>query len=266
MKSVSFPVFLCLCLFALPPAGAEQEDIRWFDSVLEPKEALDLVLDVSGIVESVAVSEASEVAAGTELLRLRARPQELRLREVEARLEHARARLAALERKEARYDELREDGLVSEDQWMDLSLQLIDARAAVAAAGSERAMAGEELNRRILRAPAPGVVFRLSRRPGEGVQPQEVLVELLNVESLRANFFLPVGFVGHFRTGEELMLFPADSSADADGVPARVDRVDPFIDPATGVMRLSVVLLAREDFFPGKNVRIRVATPPAAGQ
>lgn len=258
--NVSF--FLALAsLFPLSLSGAANER---FEAVLEPESAVSLALDVAGIVETVEVREGETVAAGGNLLRLRSRFEELKLREAEARLDRARERLAELERREARYAGLRERNLVSEDQWSELSLRIIDARGTVAMAGSEVDLAREELERRVLRAPARGVVFRVSRRPGEGVRPQDVLVELMSADRLRANFFLPARFVGRFRPGETVEVGVPGPDGESRRAEATVDRVDPFVDPATGVMRLSVLLPGGEkDLAPGDEVEIFIASPGA---
>lgn len=234
-----------------------------FEAVLEPAATLGLVLDVSGIVEAVSVSEGDAVAVGDELIRLESSVERLILKKAETRRELAEERLGHLMRKMDRYAGLKKQGLVSADQWGNLVLEVLNAREAFAIAEDDVEMARQSIARRSLKAPLDGVVFRVSCAPGEGVQPLEVLVDLMDVNHLRANFYLPQRFVGKFVPGQ-ILQFRVQGPSGSVQVEGRVDRVDPFVDPATGVMRLSV-LLASDVGSPGERLAIFLADTEGSG-
>ena len=228
-----------------------------FEAVVEPTASLDLALEVSGVVREVHVEEGELVEGGQPLLSLEDQLEQLAVEEATIRQRRAEERLAKLEVKRKRYERLRQQDLLSEDEYLDLLLQLADARSQEELARNQRAVAEEQLRRRTLFAPQAGMVFRSGPSAGEAVRPLESLVTLIDTTERIARFFLPARLVDRYEAGQEVPLRSVGSPQDAPPVLTTVQSVDPFVDPATSQFRLALRLPEDSPLPPGAIVELR---------
>lgn len=255
------PLFAAtLFLFApvLPsPLFAQNGPGESFEAVVEPTASLDLALEVSGVVREVQAEEGEFVDAGQPLLSLEDQLEQLAAEEATIRQRRAEDRLAKLEAKRERYERLQQQDLLSEDEYLDLLLQLADARSQEELARNQRAVAEEQLRRRTLFAPQAGMVFRSGPSAGEAVRPLESLVTLVDTTELIARFFLPARLVDRYSSGQKIPLRPVGARAETPPVLTTVQSVDPFVDPTTSQFRLTLRLPPDSPLPPGAIVELR---------
>jgi HlyD family secretion protein len=187
---------------------------------------------VSGIVMSVAVKAGDRVDAGTALFQLDIRDldasrvvAEARVKEAAAMRERARTQLALAE-------SVRDPRAISAEELVNRRSALAIADASQASAQAEVQRLGIEIERRTVRALAPGRVLQVKVRPGEmalaGVLATP-LVLLGDDERPRVRVDVDENDAWRFRPG-------AAAVAHVRGNPAlsaklRYERVEPFVVP-----------------------------------
>jgi HlyD family secretion protein len=122
---------------------------------------------VSGIVAAVAVRWGDRIEAGATLFRLDDRELQAQLPLAAARVQEAGARLARSKYQSQLTDRLREQHVLSEEQFRDRRFQVQIDEAALAEARAEMERIRVEIDRRTVRAPVAGRVLQINVRPGE---------------------------------------------------------------------------------------------------
>jgi RND family efflux transporter MFP subunit len=259
---------LWICLLLAGQAGA-QSDLQRTDysrigietsgadlrGIVECKTDLELAFPVSGIVAIVPVQEGAEVAKGALLLGLQQSMEAIdleRKREiwadkseftsVAAQLVLARKQLESAQRI---YDSSRG---ISAEELANRRLQvdlLMTERARIE--GLERIekldmeAAREVLERRSLRAPAPGTVSLVLRDVGEAVQPSDVVLRLCDTSELFVATNMPASQAAQLSVGDVLPF--AGLQQDQENLRARITFLSPVVDPASGLQRVRLRLL-----------------------
>lgn len=103
---------------------------------------------------------------------------------------------------------------------------------------TEVAVAEQSIERRKVRSPLNAVIVELKRRPGEWVQPGDVIARLVRVDLVRAEGFLPAASVT-----PRLMGTPAVLNLDAAGgnsgpFEGRIAFVSPEVNPVNNLVRI----------------------------
>jgi HlyD family secretion protein len=243
-----------------------------------------------GVVREVAVEEGQRVPAQAVLAVLDDREAKLKLAQVMVEAEQARAALAPLtlkltaaERELKRLGPLVADEAVAReevDKARDaqalLAAELGATRAAVAAAESRVAVANEEVQQRVVRAPVAGRVMRKLARTGDGVSTLSVTALFLfapeTLRIVRGEF--DERYIGVVQPGSRAeVVLEAD---EARVLPARVLRVAGMVGPRsmpdepnekTDQRVIDVVLALDDDgsnALIGQRVLVRVLGGPAA--
>ncbi|MCJ7452211.1 MAG: efflux RND transporter periplasmic adaptor subunit [Steroidobacteraceae bacterium] len=122
---------------------------------------------VSGIVAAVAVRWGDRIEAGATLFRLDDRDLQAQLPLAAAHVQEAAAQLARSKYQSQLTDKLREQHVLSEEQFRDRRFQVQIDEAALAAARAEMERIRVEIDRRTVRAPVAGRVLQINVRPGE---------------------------------------------------------------------------------------------------
>jgi RND family efflux transporter MFP subunit len=143
-----------------------------------------------GVLQEVAVEEGAKVKKGEILARIDAAPAELTARLAEQEAEQARKavvvleiRLRAAQREAERLRGLRAQQVTSEqelsraeDALAQVKAEIEQAQSLVDVAEAKLRLAANEVEQRIIRAPADGLVVRRFAKPGEGVSTVAVSV------------------------------------------------------------------------------------------
>jgi RND family efflux transporter MFP subunit len=190
------------------------------------------------------------VAAGATLARIDDR-------ERRAALDEREAALAAKESAWARAQRLHDENVISDEQW-------IAARSEWQVARAQRDRAKLEWERCTVRTPIAGVVALRKIQRGEMVREGGLLFRVSDPDRLRAELLLPESWLGTVRAGQSVTLVPV---AGGSPTPARVTRVSPLVDAASGTFRVTIDVDNRIARLPaGVTVRVQLGAARAAGR
>lgn len=168
-----------------------QPDVR-LQGQLQPWLQLEVAARLSATVESLQVVLGQKVASGDVLLTLSAdeRP---------AALARSRARVVQLEAELAATSRLRSENLASESERLRLESELAAARA-------EQQQAQLAIGHLRPAAPFDGVVNQRHVDLGRFVQAGEPLIELVQIDTLKATGFIPQQQAGQVREGQPVLV------------------------------------------------------------
>src|SRR5262249_53751212 len=129
-------------------------------------------------------------------------------------------------------------------------------------AKAQRDRARLECERCAVRAPIGGLVALRRTQMGQMVKENDLLFRLGDPDTLRAELLLPESRLGTVRAGQPVRLTLVHGGRT---VEARVTRVSPLVDPASGTFRVVIDLDNRRARLPGGvSVRADLAPPMAA--
>jgi membrane fusion protein, multidrug efflux system len=173
---------------------------------LFPKERATLAADVDGTVAEVDADFGDSVAAGQVLLKLDPREAQLRADSAAAALDQARARLANSRASFERAKELKSQGLMSQQQYDQVSAALGIDQADAESAEKALALARKKLADTIIRAPFAGAVQKRMVALGEYVMTGKQVYELIAIDPIKLRCPMPERFVPLARVGMPVQL------------------------------------------------------------
>lgn len=232
----------------------EIDDIRSWPGTVTARTVAQIASKVPARVLEIRVGAGDPVKTGQVLARLD--EQELR-----ARLNQARAALAAAEAHSARAgaDARRTQNLFDQEaatrQMLDAALaasrssaaQVAEARAAIAAAES---VAGEG----ILRAPFDGAVIKRLMDPGDMALPGQPILTMQSVQHLRVEAAIPESCARLLQQGQGLKALIG-----SEDYPAKVEEIAPAADPQTRTVLIKAALDPQAHTQPGTFVWLEQA-------
>lgn len=219
-----------------PPPGS-------LEATVGPRFFIDLAVETSGVVEDYLVQEGEAVAAGQSVLRLKREGESSRLELARSRLSEAETVIEYRRRVYERKKEMRDDKVVSEQEYEKDLLELRLAEARKVQAEAELDIASFEYERKEVTAPVSGLWFRSLKQPGESIREFEPIGMLTDPSQLEATFYCPPEWIGAFAPGDEITLLARDWKADGwTPAAASVVHVDTMMDPAILRFRLRVSL------------------------
>lgn len=136
----------------------------------------------------------------------------------------------------------------------------------VEAAEARLALAAEQLADRSFRAPAPGRVQRIFRRPGEAASPNAPVLSLLPDDAMRLVFFVPQTELARVTAGQGVSAAcdgcPAGLTAEIAFISTQAEYTPPVIfsetERAKLVYRVEAVPEDPARFHPGQPVQVRL--------
>lgn len=261
MKSLTLALALCAACGSAPipgrdaasrptpaPVQAERaEPELGFVGVVAAGEVVDLAAKAPGVVSEVHVRVGDRVVAGQPVATLDAGPARDDLRAAqaaqgasEAELARARVDLEAARREHALEERAVADGVSPRAAAEEAAQAVRRAEAAVQQASShlaaQRARTESlrgQLAGTVLLAPFAGQVALRARDPGATVARGEPVVRLIRDDSLVIRFAVPPSRAQALRPGADVV---ARVDSVLDPVRARVVRVSPGLDPASGLV------------------------------
>jgi RND family efflux transporter MFP subunit len=164
-----------------------------------------------------------------------------------------------------RADALRADKILSDEDWEHVTYKLEETRSEVAryqadeqATEANLAAAKLQLEQTRIVAPFAGVVGRRSLRMAQEVKTGDVLFWITAVRPLHVLFTVPESEMGGFERGAALELTTQDYPRLRQR--ARVYRVSPVVDPASGsVQVIGEVVDPSPLLKPGMTMQVRAA-------
>jgi len=253
-------------------AQAEAPPIR---GVAEPARRVMLHAPLDGVLGAVEVAEGDRVEAGDVLARMEDAVQraQVEIASIQAESE-ARVRQAGLRLEEAttRYERVREAAENNAAEAWEVRQALLQKRLAAAdkeAAEEELAVAQARLKlerQRLemyrLTAPWPGVVHRVEAEAGATLTRRDPVVELIQVDQLKVELFLPIELMSRLRRGAVYRL-KVDPPLELE-LTATLDRFERVVDAASGTFRaVFIVDNSRHDTPAGVGVELPWPQAPA---
>lgn len=216
----------------------------------KPAGAARLSAPGAGIVMAVPVKEGERVEAGSVVVKLDDRV-------ALAQVQKARHAVEFAEQQVARQNKLKTVDGTSEKVIQEAAQQL-------AAAQSELATAQAQLALVQLTSPLAGVVARINVQPGQTVEPNTVVAEVLDPARLVATVNLPAAEAASLKAGQPAeLLAERDAKAAAEG---KVLYVSPQVDAKTATVLVRISVPPDSGLRSGQFVHVRVITEERAGK
>ncbi len=203
---------------------------------LEPVQKVEIKPEASGKVKAVHFQEGGFVSENKLLFELEEQKLLRRLSAQEAALEEARAEADNLRRNYQRFSMLRQQEVISEEEYDRIRTDLDAAEARVRRLRAEVEHVREEIHDTIIRAPFDGYVSERLVDPGTFVSKGEILTVLYQVDPLKISFFLPEKYAGRTSLGQEVRI--TVSAYPDETFSGKVGYISPSIDESTRKFRI----------------------------
>jgi membrane fusion protein (multidrug efflux system) len=193
------------------------------DTMLSPLHDVEIFARVEGEVTALFAEEGQRVRAGARLAQIDDRERRALLAERDAAAARAESAWGRAQR-------LRDEDVISEEQF-------IAARSEWEIARAQRDRASIEWQRCAVKAPFAGLVALRRVQAGQTVKVGDLLFRISDPDTLRAELLLPESRLGTVAAGQPVRLVPVGGGG---AVRARVTRVNPLVDPASGTFRVVI--------------------------
>lgn len=261
---------LLVSLAFAPPLQADGLRIR--ECLIEPSASVAIGAPSEGLLEAVLVERGDVVRRGQPLARLTADLEAITLRIAETRaasrtsIESGRQRVEYFGAQRRRSAQLRERQLVAVEDLERTRTEEVLARAELEMAELESQLAVLEAERsrilldyREVRSPVDGVVLSRQMHPGEYVNEQSSLMQLVTLDPLHVEAFLPID---RFTEVEPGMVLTVETPAPFAGThAAEVAIVDRVFDAASGTFGVRLTLDNADLALPA-GIRCSLLLPP----
>ena len=239
---------------------------------LVAEQQADVAVERDGLVAQVAVQIGDRVRRGQLLallddraLRAAVDSQKAKVASLQAQVKEWESEQKTEEADLRRMDIMLKDDIRSQEDWEHTKYKLDETmeevvryRADETAAEADLRSANLQLEQSRVAAPFDGVVGRSSIRLAQEVKKGDVLFWITAEAPLRVLFTVPETAMAAFPAGAALEL----STADYPGLrqPARILRVSPVVDPASGsVQVIAAVVQPSKLLKPGMSMQVRLA-------
>lgn len=196
---------------------------------------------VSGRIETLLVAPGQTVHKGERLA-------QLSVREIQARLEQARATLEQSNRDLARFNALLQQKTITQQEF-----DAVEARQRVAHAGVTEAET--LLDYASITAPFDGVITRKWAEVGDLAGPGRAIVEIEDPSALRIESDIPETLIDRVTMGAQLTVTGGSSVR---GIEATVGELSPIADPSSRTFRVKLDLPAGSALRLGQFVRVAI--------
>ncbi len=184
----------------------------FYDSsgVVVSEQRVTITSRLSGYIRDLSVNEGDRVTAGQVLFRVDPVDTRSQQESAKAALVQAEADLADAESDQRRFENLFEQGAVSQRQLDKARLRVKVARSAVKQARAALRSAQNQLTYAEVRAPGNGIVVRKLKRNGDLATPGAPVLMMENPEQLVVDTYVDEANISHVQVGDKVQLrFPA---------------------------------------------------------
>ncbi len=184
----------------------------------------DILVEVTGTVENIAVEEGDRVGAGTLLASLKNPMLKGELQRAEAAFNRSGEEFEALKG-------LMDQGFVARNDYDAAAHAYDTARLTFEQARDSHAA-------RELKSPIRGTISSRQIRYGEAVTPGRLAFQVVDLQHLRVEVNLPEKDLARLRIGQTARI----RSEVLEGIeaPGKLERISPVVDPATGTVKVTV--------------------------
>jgi len=215
-----------------------------------PAGAARLSAPATGIVRAVPVKEGQRVEAGTVVVKLDDRV-------ALAQVEKTRQAVEFAEQQVARQNRLKGVDGTSEKLMQEAAHQLAVAKADLAEAQAQLALVH-------LSTPLAGVVARINVQPGQTVEPNRVIAEVIDPARLVVTVNVPAAEASSLKEGQVAELVVERGGKR--GAQGKVLYVSPQVDAKTTTVLVRVSVPPEAGLRNGEFVHVRVITEERAGR
>lgn len=239
---------ILLTLLAVIPVGGENPHRGDVPGVVEPIRQITVLTTIDARLKSIEVKESDYVEADQALVQLddNLAAAEVRLAKQAAKqtgkLQFARAELERSRNTLERYQRVQNHHAIAARELEEAFSNVAKAESNVRVARDEidtLQMDAERAELRLceytLKAPFPGVISKIRVSPGQVIQRQNVLMNLIDISRLRVELAVPIATFRQLRVGEIYSL-PVESSLGRE-VEAELVAIDPVLDAGTNTVR-----------------------------
>ncbi len=226
---------------------------RLLDGSVEAVRAATVNAEISGRVSEIGFDVDDFVKRGDVLVRFRDVEVGSRVRQAEASLAEARARLTEAEGDYRRIQKLHEQRLVSQSQLDNARAAYESARARVESARAQLTSAKEQRDYTEVKAPFSGFVTQRFVEVGESVSVGTRLFSGVSLEKLRVSVMVPQRLIERVRaSGKARVVFGDGRAVDSESL-----TVYPYADAATHDFKVRVNLPPGvEGLYPGMFLKV----------
>jgi membrane fusion protein (multidrug efflux system) len=196
-----------------------------------------------GVIQELFVEEGDTVTANQPLARLENDEQVIAA-------ERARVIRDTRVSEFDRIQELHGQGMVSEEEFETKRRELEEAK-------QDSALRDLELSRTTIRAPFSGMIVRRHLDVGATVNDGTDVYDIADLDPLYADVNVPERHVLRLEPDQTVRL-AADATAEV--VSARIERIAPSVDPATGTVKVTLAVIGETSLRPGAFVRVDIVT------
>jgi RND family efflux transporter MFP subunit len=209
-----------------------------------------LAAPAAGVVLAVVATEGQGVKAGDIVVRLDDRMAQAAVDKAKHSLEYA-------EQLVARQGKLKAVEGTSEKAIQEAEQQVVSARAEVALAKAALAQVQ-------LASPLDGTVARINVRPGQAVEPNTVVAEVVDLSRLVVTAEVPAVEAARLKADQPAEVFVEGSEEPA--ATGRVLFVSPSVDPKSGTEMVRLTLPKEAGLRPGQFVKARIVSEERPGR
>jgi len=260
-----------IAAIAATPLAAEE--VEAFDCVMDPSQIVLVSSPTGGVIAETFAGRGDRVKEGQVLARLSSSVEEANVALLEARTESTAALDAQLARRDLikeRYDrsvELLERNIISDDQFAEVSAELVAAESLVRQAELDRTISQQELDRarvildqRTITSPIDGIIVARNTNAGEFLAQDDYVMSIVGLDPLHIEAFLPIEVYDQVALGGTGIVEP---NAPVGGTyEAEVTVVDQVFDAASGTFGVRLALPNPGGALPAGQ-RCMLSFPPA---
>lgn len=195
------------------------EQIRTLSGVVAPIEATHLSFEVNGKIQTVNVKLGNQVTQGQELARLNQRSFKLSLQSAQAQLEQAKASQSETENEYRRYEQLVDQGVVSQSGFDNAKAMFESAKSAVDVAQAQLDIARKNLQDSILTAPYDGIITKRLIEPSQQISAGQAAFEIEGKHGMEVRIMVPETLIQELKQDAHLAVrFPVIPNIEMQGI------------------------------------------------
>jgi len=203
---------------------------------IECYDRVRLAPEIDGIIRAVYVDEGSVVRKSKVLAVIDEKDIRLEVERAEAALEQAEASLANTKQEYERKKALYSEGLITAQQFDDITARLSIAEAELKRARSALSTSRQRLAKTSIISPIDGVVERRSISPGDYVRTAQEAFSVITINPIKIEFTIPEKEISFVKVGQEIS-FTVDSYPTKE-FKGKVRIIYPSLDVASRTIRV----------------------------
>jgi HlyD family secretion protein len=216
---------------------APAERVLAVNGRIRPRMQVDVRPLIGGEIIDLPFDVGDRVAAGQVIAQIDDAPEAAAIAEADAAVQAQQAVLAQARRDLARFSALGE--FVSKRDLEEKRLAVVEGERELKRRQASRQQASEQRDRRTIRAPFAGTILARPVDKGQAVGLDSIIYRLADLSAPEVRVEVDESYAAEIRAG---MAARVSIPAETRDIAARVDHIEPNVDPATGARNVRLVL------------------------